>query len=443
MKENWRIVILLGLICLFFGFFRINERYTFEWDQEDDAVKVMNMIEQRKPILIGPRVANANGFFVGPYHYYFLWPFYTATKGDPIAGAIAVIVVSIITSITGYLVTEKLYGKKAGLTAGIIWATTTNIVSWNVMYTTFFGIMGYFLCLKVMDSKPKFFPWLMLIYGLATTSHLVPISMGLSVVVAWFLADKKPKIRQLFFGIGLFILPFLPIIIFDLRHDFLNFKKIGEFLFFNKNNGEINPWWLFLRSFWRGLNLNIFSWDIYSQKILIFFCNLLVLAIVALEVWQLKIKQKILTVVWILTPLIILGFYRGNIPEYYYGLALSILPIFLGKIISKLKMTTIILVLLVLIGVRFLKIAKNTPFVSLSDKRKMVEYMVNQKNDEFFNISYDLGSGMDTGYNYLFRFYRKEPENSEKGHLYTVVLTKDVDESEILVRSNNIGVVRR
>lgn len=441
--RDWKTMILLGLICLSFGFFRINERYTFEWDQEDDAVKVMNMIEQKKPILIGPRVANANGFFVGPYHYYFLLPFYMATKGDPIAGVIAVIVVSIITSVTGYLVTEKLYGKKAGLIAGIIWATTTNIVSWNVMYTTFFGIMGYFLCLKVMNSKPKYFPWLMLIYGLATTSHLVPISMGLSVVVAWFLAEKKPKIRQLFLGIALFILPFIPIIIFDLRHDFLNFRKIGEFLFLSKNNGETNPWWLFLRSFWRGLNLNIFSWDIYSQKVLIFISNLLVLVIVVWEIWQLKIKQKILTVVWILTPLIILGFYRGNIPEYYYGLALSILPIFLGKIISKLKMTTIILVLLVLIGVRFLKIAKNTPFVSLSDKRKMVEYMVNQKNDEFFNISYDLGSGMDTGYNYLFRFYRKEPENSEKGHLYTVVLTKDVDESEILVRSNNIGVVRR
>lgn len=434
-------MIFLGLICLFFGFFRINERYTFEWDQEDDAVKVMNMIEQKKPMLIGPRVANANGFFVGPYHYYFLWTFYVATKGDPIAGAIAVVVVSIITSITGYLVTEKLYGKKVGLIAGIIWAATTNIVSWNVMYTTFFGIMGYFLCLKVMYSKPKFFPWLMLIYGLATTSHLVPISMGLSVVVAWFLADKKPKIKQLFLGTGLFILPFLPIIIFDLRHDFLNFRKIGEFLFLNKNNGETNPWWLFLRSFWRGLNLNIFSWDIYSQKILIFISNLLVLVIIGWEIWQLKIKQKILTIVWILTPLVILGFYRGNIPEYYYGLSLSILPIFLGKFISKLNISTIILILLVLAGVRFLKIEQNRPFVSLNDKRKIVEYMVNQKNDEFFNISYDLGSGLDTGYNYLFRFYGKNVENSEKGHLYTIVLVENED--EILVKSNNIGVVRR
>jgi len=441
--QRGKIIVLLGLICLFFGFFRINERYTFEWDQEDDAVKVMNIIEQKKPILIGPRVANANGFFVGPSHYYFLLPFYMATKGDPIAGAIAVIVVSIITSVTGYLITEKLYGKKVGLIAGIIWATTINIVSWNVMYTTFFGILGYFLCLKVMESKPKFFPWLMLIYGLATTSHLVPISMGLSIVVAWFLAEKKPKMRQLFWGIGLFILPFIPIIIFDLRHDFLNFRKIGEFLFLNKNSGETNPWWLFLRSFWRGLNLNIFSWDIYSQKILIFFSNLLVLVVIIWEIWQLKVKQKILTGVWMITPLLVLGFYRGNIPEYYYGLALSILPIFLAKFISKRKMATIILILLILVGVRFWKIEKSTPFVSLNDKKKIVEYVINQKNDDFFNISYDLGSGMDTGYNYLFRFYGKNPENSEKGHLYTIVLTKDVDESEILVKSNNIGVVRR
>ena len=119
------------------------------------------------------------------------------------------------------------------------------------------------------------------------------------------------------------------------------------------------------------------------------------------------------------------------------------MPIFLGKFISKLKIVTIILILLILVGVRFWKIEKSTPFVSLNDKKKIVEYVVNQKNDDFFNISYDLGSGMDTGYNYLFRFYGKNPENSEKGHLYTIVLIKDVNESEILVKSNNIGVVRR
>jgi hypothetical protein len=436
-------LLLVTAVCLFFGFFRLNERYTFEWDQEDDAIKVLNLIQQKKPILIGPRVANANGFFVGPYHYYFLFPFYLLTKGDPIAGGVAAVVVSVITSITVYFIVRKIYDEKAALITGLLFASATSIISWNVMYTAFFGIIGFYLCLKIIDSQPKLFPILMLVYGLAATSHLVPASMGLSILIAIILSNKKISLKQLFIGLGLFLIPFIPLLVFDLRHDFLNTRKIIEFAFSDKTGGNSYPWWLFLRSFWRSLNLNTFAWDINSPSALIIIGNLLVIGIIIYEIFKLNFKQRILTSIWIITPLLILGFYKGGIPEYYYGLALVVVPILIGKSLSRLNLTIGTLILIFFVGIKAYKVIQFRPLINLENKKNVVEYIVNQKDDEYFNVSYDLGLGMNTGYGYLFKYYGKEPDSSPRGHLYTIVGLPGAEDDKVVFKSNNIGVIRR
>lgn len=435
-------IFFIVILCLVFGFFRFNERLTFDWDQADDATKIMGMIEQKKPLLIGPRVANDSGFFVGPIHYYFLTPFYLLTKGDPMAGGITAILVSILTSIAGFWVAKKIYGQKAGIITGLLLASTTGIMSWNVMYTVLFGIIGYFLCLKILESKTKYFPLLMLVYGLAATSHLVPASMGLSVLVAIILSKKKPELKQIFLGLGLFLIAFVPNLIFDLRHDFINLKKIFEFILGNKTSNSYS-WWLFLRSFWRSLNLNTFGWNIYTQQTLIIISNLLIISIIIFEIFKFKTKQKILTLVWVATPLLVLGFYKGGIPEYYYGLALSVLMIILGKFMSRFDWKIAGLMVILFIGVRFYEITKIRPVINMEDKKKVVKYIVDQKDDPIFNVSYDLGTGMDTGYQYLFKYYGKEPTNSEQGHLYTIVLMPSGEDEKVVFKSNRVGVIRR
>jgi hypothetical protein len=79
LRPNWTQIFLLALIVAFSIFIkviRIDERYTFDWDQSNDAMNVMNMVWDKKPVLIGPRVANDNGFFTAPYFYYFYYLFF-------------------------------------------------------------------------------------------------------------------------------------------------------------------------------------------------------------------------------------------------------------------------------------------------------------------------------------------------------------------------------
>ncbi len=442
---NGRILAILTitLVVLLFGFYRFNQRFAFNWDQSDDANKVAEMISLKKPLLIGPRVANESGFFVGPFHYYFLAPFFVLFNGDPIAEGIAAIVVALITSISGYLLASKMFNKRLGLFTGLIFASMTSIQSWNVMYTSFFGILGYFLCWKIINSKTKYFPLLMFVYGMAATSHLVPASMGLSILVALIISAKKPTFKQIFLGIGLFLISFVPNLIFDLRHDFLNLKKIIAFVSIDNHVGD-HPWWLFLRSFWRGVNLSTFAFDINKNQLLIILGNALVLSILIFEIIKIKNnKLKLLTVVWMMTPLLALGFYKGNIPEYYYGLSLSILPILLASFIKRLNWKIGLILVIIFVSIRFYRIWQDRPMINLSDKKNVVKYIAQQKEDPIFNVSYDLPVGMETGYDYLFNFYKHQPVNTNQGHLYTIVLLPSGEDEKVVYKSNRIGVIRR
>src|SRR3990172_7040293 len=116
-KSKIFVLLIITLLTILFSCVNFQKRYAFDWDQEDDAYKVASIIELKKPLLIGPRVAGADSFFTGPYHYYFLLLFYLATSGDPIAGFYAVVLVNILTTLTVFIVTDRLFGFKTAIIA--------------------------------------------------------------------------------------------------------------------------------------------------------------------------------------------------------------------------------------------------------------------------------------------------------------------------------------
>ena len=108
-RTNLVLLFILITITLFFRLYQLKDRYIFDWDQEDDAYKVTDIIQTLKPRLIGPRVANEAGFFVGPFHYYFLLPFYAITSGNPYAGAYAAIFVAVSTTVILFLLFSRIF----------------------------------------------------------------------------------------------------------------------------------------------------------------------------------------------------------------------------------------------------------------------------------------------------------------------------------------------
>jgi hypothetical protein len=433
------LILIICFITLFFSLLKLSKGYSFEWDQSDDATKVFSIITQKKPLLIGPRVSNDNGFFVGPYHYYYLLPFYLFTKGDPVAGSYALIFVNILTTLISFILIKKITNRKIAFISSLLISVCLGKTCWSAMYASLISIITFYICYQAINKR-FYFPLAMLFAGFISNIHLVPISLIPIILISFVLSKNKPKLNDIIFGIILFIIPFIPLIVFDLRHDFLNSRKI-ILLITGQNGSEIiNIQNLYLRSFWRSLNI----FNIFDQNIERF---LILLLIMIFPFFIKNIKNRILVIVWILFPLILLSQYHGAISEYYYSMITALIPLLISIVLTKLIKNNYLLYLIVFLFLFFMasKIHfRDKEITSLNDKKAIVEYLTNQKQDQPFNLSYETGIGFNFGFDYLFEYYQNKPKNIDQAHLYTLFLNNTVpNNSNVVFRQNIYQLVRR
>lgn len=432
---NSKIILVLFLVCItiFFRLYHLSDRYTFDWDQEDDAIKVMEMVKTHKPRLIGPRVANESGFFVGPFHYYFLSPFFILSRGNPYFGAYATVFTSIITTITMYLFFEKIFNSNIAFISSMFYASSSNITSWNVIYTPLLSTLIFYLCYQLITAQKKLFPFLVFLYSFSFTTHLVPAVLIIPIIVSILLSRFKPDKKQIILSLILFLIPLIPLFVFDLRHNFINLLSLRNFFLLPKQISENVPF-LFLRSFWRSLNL------IYIKSpVAVFLIRIFIILISLFEIFKTKNKKlKKLFLVWIMAPILVLSLYSGNIPEYYYGTSLILFPVFIALFINRLNNKYINLFIIILIlFFQFQSISLNGG-ITLKNKLDLARYLVSQSQDTIFNLSYDIPPGLNSGFNYLFKYLGKEPRNIPQGHLYSVYMTSSQPKTGQIVYSNNI-----
>jgi len=433
------IILILCILSIFFSLYKIDDRYRFDWDQEDDAVKVMGMIENKKPLLIGQRVSHENSFFAGPYHFYYLLPFYGLMGGDPRAGIVAMTFTNLITVISMYIVASKLYGRKVGLTASGLILINQNETSWSVMYLSLFGIWGWWGVNKILESRTNI-KWVLPLWGFFSVSHLIPTSILVAIVAAWLLSeDKKYSKKDLIIGIVGGLIFLTPLVVFDLRHDFLNTRKFFEML---KGETKIaREIWLPAKVYFRSLNLigiDRFG-QIWEQAERIIVVLISFLALLGIK----KREKIILVLVWLLTPLATMFLYKGGVSEYYYRLAGVLLVLLISMFISNIGKVSWLILSLLLIN-NYMRLNTEKTNIGLQNKMEIVEYLVNQKRDEVFNVSYELPLGWDNGFKYLFKYLGKQPQNIDEGHLYTIMLDQDEDKSgETMARSGVLLLKRR
>jgi hypothetical protein len=440
MKNNYLNYFLLVLILVFglwLRTFNLGNRYSFEWDQDDDAVKVMKIIEGQ-PTLIGPRVAGPDSFFVAPWHYYYLVPFYALGKGDPISGAFGAIAIGVVTILAYYQVGLKMWGRKEGLLAAWASAGAYSIVSWNVMYTPLLSIIIFYLGNKLLEGKKYY--WLAIALAIfAGTTHLVPATLLIMVLATYFLVKNKPPVKSIIFGFLIGSLWLTPLVLFDLRHDFLIYNKIIQFF---TAKGEWHAGFFNLlawRAFYRGFSL--MGGDGSSGFWYIFERAFLAVTVITGVILTKERSKKIWYSLWFIFPAVVLLFYWKNIPEYYFGVPFALLPLFLA-VISKKYRCVVVAFLLVGSLIQIKKVALEENRVSLNDKKAVVALMVDFAKDRPFNFSYDVPFGEEIGYPYLFKWLKHEPQNIPEARLYT--LSRSPLPTENVIYSNKgLSIIQR
>src|SRR4030042_3014922 len=89
MNKRWWLVplIIILMLAAYLRLYKISGYMTFLGDEGRDVLVVMHMIVNHKFTLLGP-TASVGGFFLGPIYYYFMVPFLSACKLNPVGPAI-------------------------------------------------------------------------------------------------------------------------------------------------------------------------------------------------------------------------------------------------------------------------------------------------------------------------------------------------------------------
>lgn len=222
----------------------INGNYLFGYDQGEHFQAVKKIVVDQKLTLIGTQVGGAGGFFQGPGWYYLLAIPFLFTGGDPYGAMVLMFVIGMLTVFFGYYFGNKMFGQWSGVAIAFLIGVSPAIIAqsrfiWPPFPIYFLSVFFLFFIYSTFQKRVKFFPLATFVVGLMAHFEIATAGLffgHLILLVPFLLLKKILSFRYFIISIFSLILPFTPLILFDLRHQFLISKGILAFI-----TGSQNP----------------------------------------------------------------------------------------------------------------------------------------------------------------------------------------------------------
>ncbi len=398
-KKHWLTVSFLLIIILgmYLRFFKIESILEFGWDQARDAWKTRDILIG-KLVLNGPRTGVGH-MELGPLWFYLLAPFYYLTNLDPTGANYLNFFVNLFNFIAIFIVTKKIFGKKAALFVTFFYATNRyliqiNRVPWNVSPVPGVAMIIFYSIYKVVYEKKYNFIFLIsFLTGLFFHLHFSFVFLPAIILFSFFLV--KDKVKAFIYGLKslpLFFIWFIPTIIYE----------------FQSKNSNLN----FLTNFYKyyiikGFHLRFYLYRLYDAfiqfetvlslpKINRYLVLIPPFLYFLFLIFEKDKKQKVLgylILLWFLIPSLIYSFYGGTTSEYYMlmtsVLVIYIIYYFFNKIISLKNYFLIYISTFLLLFFCFFQIKdeliKKERVNSLKYQKLSVKQRIKEKNKIEFN----------------------------------------------------------
>lgn len=228
--------LLIFIFCL--GFFlraqeTLSGNFLFLKDQGRDMLAVKSIVVGKKPTLLGP-YTGLQAVFQGPLYYYLLVVPFVLFGGDPGAVMWLVLSASLAAIPIAYATGKKFFSESSGLLyAFLVAISPAAAAAATFLWSPFFVLplmtawLYFFLDWKKSVSKKSFVIMVSLL-GLMFHFEIAFAAPFALVVLAFIIGTKKRTLILLFFAILAFFLS--PLILFDLRHDFLTTRSLLSLL---------------------------------------------------------------------------------------------------------------------------------------------------------------------------------------------------------------------
>ena len=445
-KSEYLLLVFILVICFFMRFYHIEQRVGFSWDEETIAWKVKSILVDHKLTLIGMK-AGEFAIFTGPALIYILCFVYLIFSFNPIGVVISAAVLSLVTTILFYLLGSRIFSKQIGLMSALVFGGSYFLSNYDRSWLLFsFFIISllifYFLYMSLKTKKITFLVFLSLFTGYSFQVHITAIFFPVIIVASFLLLRPKFKLKAYFISIIIFLISFIPIILFDLRHDFLNTRGILKLLVSSgQTHYLVNAKKLVTLLFENSAAVFMPNFPKIALTISAF---LLIFILVSSKLLK---EAKVIILLWLLIPLFLLLPYKNNIPEYYLMATFPVL-VFLGGIFGDclFKFNRIIFVLLIVIFLGFnLKSRFSEPPdpYGLQVKNKIINEICNDAGNQNFNVYYFSRLGLDNGFSYLFWYKKSGFSETEAVKKYTIMMPKEYYPQKADFSAGYIGVLKK
>lgn len=449
--NHWHHILLVCIVFVaaYLRLYKISEYMTFLGDEGRDMLVVKHMIVDHKFTLLGP-TASVGGFFLGPIYYYFMLPFVWVSGLNPASAAVMVGLFGIATVILLYKTGKDMCDVFVGLIASLLYSISPVVIaysrsSWNPNIVPFFALaLIYLLWLtgKQMSKRSLFLIGLVL--GIGIQLHYLFLFLFF-VVGAWFLLYGRSKNNLSVYGFGVlgFLLGYAPFLAFELRHGFPNTISIVRFLLAGNDTGFL--WSKFITI------VTDVSYRLFGRLIFRFPPpeQLVSLPLVSRVVWESIIKfslwssvsmvicyclgllrpawvkkgdsgkawlrAMVLLALWFFIPLVLFGFYKKGIYDYYFGIFFPLPFLFMAILLrvlgsSRIGIVTAGLLLSVLVSFNWEgRPFKVLPNNQLAQAKMIAKAAFDKAEGKPFNFALLANFNSDHLYRYFFEIWGNAP----------------------------------
>lgn len=359
------ILIVIILTSFFLRFVNYSNRWGLAYDQARDTIVSHQILIEKSIPVSGP--FSASGPFVfGPIWYWFhsfitllnpnevMWLWYVQTS------------ISAIMPIVLFFAGKKLINAKFGLLLALLFAISTAQIAQatNLTYSTFAGFVSVFMLLFLVYSiktKRSLYVFLTAFcMGLAINIHFQAVGFFLMLpILIVFNAKNLKNIALIIVG---FLIPFLPLLIFDFTSNHYQSSNILEYLFNRGSNAALPKRWLtYIGEFWPNAYSHIIGgyWPMGIILPVIIFVTTLVLLI------KKKIEAAVfLVLLFFSLNFVVLRYFKGNIYDAFLVFLHPSIILITAWVIYKIIRWKLVFGLLILIVTVAFTLVKNYEEIS-------------------------------------------------------------------------------
>lgn len=441
-------ILLVLIIAAVLRLYKIADYLTFLGDEGRDALVVYNILHG-KLTLLGP-TASVGGFFLGPVYYYFMSPFLWLFNYNPVGPAVMVALLGVATVYLVYVVGKSFFDFKTGLVAAFLYAISPLVIiysrsSWNPNVVPFFSILTIYVLYQAYARKSyKLFIVSGFLLGIMLQLHYLALFLGVIVAIYILIIYLRPKkllksfIAILktygFLFIG-FLIGFSPFLAFEIRHDFTNIRNVFNFVLQSGDTGTTSNFAntvydVFFRLFGHLILVQSKSpeflsfvphiqnaWGIIIFSFAVLSVFFLIRKLMTPKLGKVEREKYLLIFIWLFFGILLFGFYKKSIYDYYFGFMFPLPFILVGNIFSRLFSSAhklmiviggILLFLLVGLNLYYLPIRQEGNR-QLKQAEIISDFVLSKTDNKPFNFALITGSNSDHAYKYFFKLRGQDP----------------------------------